>query len=319
MAVEPTIIGIFDRMAKVIQNAKGIASTGTDFWARVDAAQDESYENRIKGFETTTLDTVLENGFSISSVFQQLISNHIQYLRDIGITDSNALNAYLTAYSGKRIPYDAGELIAMLLGESMRLPAYQVYPKGTRPADGSDPADSGMHCLATVTGTTGAPTWATVDGAIDSETYGAIMLINDDATPAPNSLILTATRQDGTTVDITVALTATTLNAQSILGSQAIGAAGAAAGQKVIPVAATGQFNAGEYVLIVHNDSSQEIAQIASITTNTSITLETNLLNNYVQNDLVLPLFTNITYKSGTLADGKTISLWAYPDRIIAL
>jgi hypothetical protein len=147
----------------------------------------------------------------------------------------------------------------------------------------------------------------------------AIMLTNEDATPAPNSLVMTCTLQSTATKDITVALAGNTQYQQSFLGAQAIGAAAAAAGQKVIPVAATAQFAAGEYVLIRHDDGTQEIGLIASIQTNTSVTVTTNLVNSFVENDLVIPLFTNVAFKSGTLGDGKKIDFWAYPDRIIAL
>lgn len=320
MSVETAIIGQLDRMAKTRQSAQAIASGGTDFWDRTDAAGDETYENRVKGTNMTTLDSVLTSGASISQRFQNWVSDHQTYIiTDLGL--SGGIAAYLNANSGRRVSFEAAEIIADLLGSPGRLPVRNVFPKGTRPTSGNSAATSGMHMIGRLTGTAGAPTWAAVDGAIDTTRIvgAAILIVNEDATPGPTDVVMRATLQDATTKDITVALTGTGQHVQSILGSQAIGAAGAASGQTVVPVAATAQFKAGEYVLIRHDDTDQEIAQIASVQSNTSLTMEGDLIRSYVENDLVLPLFTTVAWVSGTLTDSKKLAFYAYPDRAIAL
>ena len=320
MSVASTILGQIDRMAKIRQASQANASTGDDFWTRVDAAADETYENRVKGSDMTALDSALLAGafWSTATLKKWFDLHNVYFSNDLALSGNPLLAAYLDTLGGIRIPFEAAECF----NEAMysRLASQYVFPKGTRPADTADPATSGMHKFGRITGTAGAPTYASTDGAISSYVKGAGMLIiNTDASPAPNSLVMTCTQQLGTTKDITVTLGGTDQYKQTILGAQAIGAAAAAAGQKVIPVAATAQFTAGEYCLIWKSDSVQEIGLIATVTSNTSVTMTTNLVNAFAENDLVIPLFTNVAFKSGTLGDGKHLDFYAYPDRAIAL
>jgi hypothetical protein len=319
MAVAAQIKAALDRLAKGRQNSQANFATGTDFWALVDAAADETYENRVKGTDMTALDAALASGAVWSTVsLKKWFESHNSYMNfDLGLAHPY-FDSYL-ATVGWRVPWEAAEAHYEAL--NLRISPQFVFPKGTRPADGADPAASGMHKFGRLTGTAGAPTWAAVDGALSTSMKGApILITNEDADASVTDLVMRCTLQDGTTKDITVALAAATQHAQTLVGAQAIGAAGAAAGQKVVPVAATTQFKASEWVLIVKADFSvQEVAQIDSLVAATSITVKSNLINSWVEDDLVLPMFTSVTHQSGTVANTKKLGFWAYPDRIIAL
>ena len=314
MAVAAQIKAQLDRMAYGRQTMKAAFATGDDFWTKVDAAADETYENRVKGSDITALDTALAN-MSVfgTSALAKWFTLHNDYFN----ADLSLASPYIASYLatvGWRVPYEAAECLVDALGSSNRLSAWRVFPKGIRPADEGDPTSSGMHKFGQWT----EVTYAVTDGALVNS-YAPVLFIPLDATVNPSSPIATATLQDATTKDIAFSPSATQY-AQGILGSQAIGAAGAAAAQKDIPVAATAQFKAGEWVLIVKADYSvQEVAQIDSLVANTSLTMESNLINSFVENDLVLPMFTNVTRKSGGFDADKDVAFYAFPDRIIAL
>jgi hypothetical protein len=139
-----------------------------------------------------------------------------------------------------------------------------------------------------------------------------------DATPAPSSLVVTATRVDATTVDLSLTPNASE-NGQVIVGEEAItGVTGA-----VFTCAATGAFKVGEYVLLyqtAEGDSSmREIAKVKAIVTNVSVEFESAPVNTFTNSGKMQPIFTNVTWKSGTIADAHSCDFYAKPDRIIAL
>jgi hypothetical protein len=178
-----------------------------------------------------------------------------------------------------------------------------------------------MHQYCAYEGESGPTTLTLENQALDTKVLGAVaMIVNSTATTSATSLVLTCTRQDGTTVDITVALSADTQWAKSYLGMAAINTAGAAAGDVLIPInGATTQFKVGEQVLIRESESNQEVGIIESIVAGVSITLTEPLVGTYTSAHKVYPMFINIVWKSGTLADGKDVTIWAMPDRTIAL
>jgi hypothetical protein len=118
------------------------------------------------------------------------------------------------------------------------------------------------------------------------------------------------------TKDITWSLSGAAQYKQTILGAQALGS-GVSAGAVTLPVAATGQFTAGEWVLVYESDSLQEVALVSSLTTNTSLTVPA-IQNAYTTDALVIPLFGAVTYQSGGTGTGNA-TVYALPDRIIAL
>lgn len=316
MSVEAAIQGQFDRIAKGRQTQKAAYATGNDFWTKVDAAADETYENRIKGTTITALDTALANGtFWSVAALKAWFTLHSSYFQN----DLNLASPYFTSYlasKGWRVPYEAAEAYYEAMGS--RLPAQWVFPKGTLVADESDPSASGMHKFFTWADASTIETVTVVDGAL-SNCYAPVMITSDTASPGGASHSITATLQDATTKDITYTPDATQYG-QIILGQAAIGVGGAAAAQKdVLIKTAVTQFKAGEYVLLATAElDAFEVAQIDSIDTLT-LTMESDLIATYDEDDLVIPLFTNAVYKAGTLDTDKSLTVWARPDRIIAL
>lgn len=309
----------FDRIAKGIQNSLANYS-GDDFWTLSDAAGDETYENRVNNSTMTAVDAALASGavWSSSALAEWFRLHSAYFSTDLALT-APVFDSYLASV-GFRAPYEAAEALVQAMGSGNRLYPRNVFPKGTLVGSG-DPANTGMHKFATILGTAGAPTFTDVDGALDTTKVLAapVLITNNEATPGPSSLVLRYTLQDGTTKDITVALSATTQYAQTIVGKQAItGVAGA-----VFSCAATSQFKVGEWVLLSENadgdTSIREVAQIKAIVTNTSVEFEAAPVNTFTSAGFIIPQFSDVAFVSGTLGDGKTITLWALPDRIITL
>ncbi len=322
MSVESTIQGMFDRIAKIRQDMGVVASGGTDFWSRADAAADETFENRVKGTDATDADAaLLAQSVWGNSKLSKLIKNIRDYCRlDLGLA-----SPYLTTYiqsKGWRVPYETGQAIVEALGSSSRLPAQWVFPKGTKPADTTDPTNSGMHQFCTFTGTSTDPISTVVDGALSSYVKGAaILAINTTAGVTTTGLVIRVTLQDGTTKDISYDHTQAVQYTQGIVGVGAVGIGGAIEAQPDVLVKnAVTQFKAGEWILLAKNDFSlTETVQIDSIDTLT-LTMKTNLVHTWAEDDLVIPLFTNAEWgDSGTISEGDIIKLYAMPDRIIAL
>lgn len=317
MSVETVIKGIGDRFAKGRQTTQGAFATGTDFWDRIDSAGDETFENRLKGSDITALDAALLSASfaSVASVKQlfTLLNTYFQ-------TDLSLAVPYIESYlalKGWRIPYEFAQ--AWYEATGYRINKQYVFGKGTRPADEADPSTSGMHCFETwvYTGSTGA---FTVDDGALVNCVSPVLVTSTTASPGGSAHALTLTLSDGSTTRTVTFTPDATQYGHILVGQQAIGAVGAAAGQKDIPIAATAQFAASTWVLLVKSDYSvQELVYVASITTNTKLVATSNLINTFAENDLVLPLCTNATRQAGTLANDKAIAIWAWPDRIIAL
>ena len=317
MSVETCIRGIADRYAKGRQSQQSAFATGDSFWTRVDAAADETFENRLKGTDITALDTALAQAqfgnVAAVRVLPTLLNTYFQV--DLGLAAPH-IETYLTA-KGWRVPFEFAQLWFEATG--YRITSKWVFGKGTRVASGQDPASSGGHKFFTRVNTAGAEVQTVVNGALVNCT-SPVVVTSDAATPAGSGHSATVTLSDGaTTRDIAYTPSATQYGAV-IVGQQAIGAAGAAAGQNDIPIAATAQFAAGTYVLAVKADYSvQELVLVDTITANTKLVAKTALVNSFAQNDLVLPLVTNCVHKAGSLANDRALTIWAWQDRIIAL
>lgn len=320
--------GIFDRFAKLRQAAQGAWTGGTDFWTRVDAAADETLENIIKGQTVTNLDTTIEtcaigSQADIGSVLA-LVSTYLSNPpsgQSPGLGYSSApLSSYLDARRF-RVPYEFARLWADKYGSSAIDPQF-VFPKGTWAADIGDNATAGLHDWGEHTRGASNWTFAAGDGLLPSTVQGAaVMLVSDEGvTGNITSGTVTVVLQDRTTPK-TVSLPSPqtfAADAQVVLGQQAI-TSGAAAAQADVAVAATAQFTEGDWVVIVE-DAVTEVAQVKTVTTNTKLTMEDNLVNSFTTSGVVIPLFTNVTAMAATGGNsGEKIQLYALPDRAIAL
>jgi hypothetical protein len=325
MSAELAVRKITDKFAKIVQNWQGANSGGTSFWDIIDGAGDAVFENLVKGQNATNLDAaIVAARFGDVSQIGKLLGDMQSYFSNPTTGENPGLgystdpwNTYFAAV-GWRVPYEFAELY--YAKNLSRLNTLRVFPKGTLVADEADPASAGMHKFGRLTGTAGAPTFASVDGALDTTKLvgSGVLITNVDDTPAPNTLVMRGTYAGGTT-DITVALGGTAQHKQSILGQQAITGVSTA----VISMAATGAFKAGQYVLLYENadgdTSLREIATILSVQTNTSITLSASPKATFTAAGFAIPLFSNVAFVSGTLGNTKKLDFWALPDRIIAL
>lgn len=320
MSAHAQIILQLDRIAKIRQASLANAASGDDFWAKVDAAADETYENRVKGSSMTAIDAELAAGARWATpVLREWFSLHESYFgTDLGYAAAAAgqpvMAAYLAAVGGGRVPYEAAQSLADALSP-LRLPATRVYPKGTRPANEGNPGGAGMHLL----GTYDSAALAAGDGALPS-TVGptGILAVNMSAGQTVGATFRCTNYVAATTKDLALSLAGAAQYTQTILGQEAV-AAEAAAGQTAVQVASTAAFTAAEWVLIWESDALQEVGTVASLGTGpTRLVMSANLLNTYSNAAVVIPLFRSVAYQSGASGSGA-VRLYALPDRTIAL
>ena len=318
------------RMAKQRQAIRAAIVGGTDYWDRADAGADETYENRIKGTELTTLDAAQALGSALGAQFTAFWNLHNTYIgTDLLISGSTPLEDYLDTYSGQRIPFDAAAVIVESLGTPSQLSPEYVFPKGTRPNDAAAYTAADMTLMYTLLGTAGNPT-PTPGTDVDDDVVGGavIMFCNALADTTVTDLVLACTRLDDTIYNMTCTVGAATQYKQSLQGGGAVGVGGAAAGQAdVLIKTSVAQFKVGEWVLIVKATGVDEFKQIKAIPpTTAALTIrlgnadaETPLLNTLLEDDMIYPTFKSVAWVSGTVANTKTIHIYAYPDRQIAL
>jgi hypothetical protein len=339
MSALTAIRTLLDRMAAGREASLSVYDGGDPFATVIDGAADLDFEAYLtQGFDALNADTDLAQGLKwIGALPAKIVNNLHAYIGSLGITESPLLGAYLAAYGGFRVPYWAAqcytEAAGVLTGAVVRLPNTRVFPKGVLVADGADPAAAGLHKFGRFAHSPAAIT--AVDGPLVTATREATAAAGTAATAAVQGVVaagilavnqgaaqsiggtFTCTLQDGTTKDIAVAFDTAAQFTQVRVGEQAVGSE-AAAGQKVVAVAATAQFKAGEWVLIYESDTLQEVAQIASIQEDTSLTMESDLLNTFSTDAYVIPMFTDIAYDSGVSGSGN-IDFYALPDRVVAL
>jgi len=317
-AVETTLMGLFDRWAYQKSACRYVAVGGSDTWTRVDAAADETFENRVKGSDLTSLDTTIETMKLGQLTELRAVLGDIQTycVTDLGLS---GLDAYLTA---KQWRVDAK--FSALWTEAARsaLSAANI---------GGD-ADAGASAPGTLLGTL-VRGGAIASAADISTNYGVSPILGRVTAIGTADWTVAATLklEDATTKSVSQVVLGT-LNSGAVGDTYVFGAqvltGGAASGQKVLPVAATAQFKAAQQVLVTQWSGSapdevwqeQEIATIDSIVENTSLTVLSNLLHTYTTDAYVYPLYRGVTAASGTggtEADG--ISFYPAPDRRLKL
>lgn len=325
---DAAIRGIMDRFAKIRQAAATAWTGGTGFWSRVDAAADETFENIVKGQTVTDLDAAIAacsignqgNIGAVLALLSQYFSNPTSgQAPGLGFS-SDPLNSYLNARRF-RVPFEFANLWADKYGTGGAVLPQFVFPKGIRADDIGDNATAGLHKFGEHTRGASNWTYAGADGALPSTVKGgAVMLVSDvGVTGNITSGTVTAVLQDGVTPKVVALASPVTFaaDAQVIVGQQAI-TSGAAAGTLEVALAATSQFTAGEWVIIVE-DTVTEVAQVDTLTS-TKLTLKTALVNSFTTSGVVIPLFTNVTAMAATGgSSAEKIQAYALPDRAIAL
>lgn len=299
-AAESSVQGQVDRWAKIKQQY--IVTTGTDFWSRVDATGDETYENRVKGSTITTLDTSVEDGdLGHNSKYKNWLTLHHTYLvTDLGYT---GFDTWLTAMKW-RVPEEFADMYYEW--QTSRLTAANICP--------SSLTDFGQYVHDTTTFTSDSTTPATTGrGGIKAVVVvkGASTLVlkvranYDDASTSIQTgdmnLSVTGSSPVGTEFPI---------GEQALTGNTSIGATS-------IPLAATAQFKANRQVL-VYDTAAQEVATVSSIL-GASISVSSGLRHAYTTaaSAKVRPLFDGIqsvVLSSGGNA-GDIIDFFVDPDR----
>lgn len=317
-AVETTLMGLFDRWAYQKSACRAAAVGGSDTWTRVDAAADETFENRVKGSDLTALDNAIETMKLGQLTDLRGVLGDIQTYctQDLGLS---GLDAYLTA---KRWRVDAK--FAALWTEAARSALSAANIHGD--------ADAGASAPGTLLGT--LTRGGSIASAADiSTSYGVSAIRGRVTAIGASDWTVTATLKldDASTKSVAATVLGTgnggAVADTYVFGSQAL-SGGAASGQKVIPVAATAQFKAAQQVLVTQWSGSapdevwleQEIATIDSISENTSLTVLSNLLHTYTTDAFVYPLYRGVTAASGTGGTaGDGIAFYPAPDRRLKL
>jgi len=313
------IIACMDRLAKGRQTQQAAFATGDDFWTKVDAAADETFENRVKGSDITAIDLELASGGEWSTLGLKKLFTlmELYFITDLGYAVSGtapAFSAYLTAVGGARIPNLAANALTEALSKIM--PPARVFPKGTLVADEADPSSAGMHLFGDLDPS--GPTWTAADGALPS-TVGpcGILAVGMTGTQTAAGTFRCTNYVAASTKDIAVSLSGAAQYTQTILGSAAV-ASGVTAGDLTIQVGATTTFTAGEYVL-VKEGAIEELVLVDSLGTGpTRLVTLTAIKNAFTTSAVVIPLFRSAAYQSGGTGTGD-INVYAMPDRIIAL
>jgi len=322
MSVALTIQGMLDYIAKVRQISQDNVTGGTDLWSRVDASDDEAFENRVKGQYLTDADTALETGALWSA---PALKKVFTLLEDYCRIDAGESVPYLGNYLaslGIRAPWEAAEAIAE--GGITRLLPGRVFAKGTLPANEADPdpATSGMHKFGrwASTGAT-AGTFTETDGELlITRISGApVMAVNMSANQTA-TLTIRCYKADQTAYkDIAVGFSGASQYTQVIAGQAAVTSSISAGATSIAStgVGSAGNIIAGEYALIWESDDLQEVILVGTVTTN-AIAVAAGVKNTYTTGAVIMPLFTDAVPQSVTGAtNGQNIDIFARPDRII--
>lgn len=316
--VETTILGALDRLEYQSKAAALAVTGGTTFWNRYDAAANETFENYLKGFDATALDAAL-------------LAMDLGNLPAVK-TNLNNLKAYLAAV-GSYASIDAW-LTAMKLRVNYRCKAiFAANGMSLSLANIAGDADGGAAAPGTALGslirggtlTAGTDIAATL--ASPSPALARVTTIGS----ADWTLSVTAKLWDDTTKVIAQVVAGTgnsgAVGNTYVIGAQAIGGA-TNAGQKVVTCADTTQYKVGQTVLLTEWTgsapdeawASQEVAIIASVQTNVSITVTTNLIHAYSSAGFIYPCFKGLSAASGTGGSASdAVTFYPAPERRLKL
>ena len=315
-SVEVALMGIFDRWAYERNAAKVAAEGGTDVWTRVDAAGDETFENRVKGSQCTLLDDAFQYmPMGQWTTMASVLSDIVDYIvHDEGYT---GVSAYLTAKRWRLDRY-AGAMFRDRYGQAV-LSVANVPEYG----------DAGVAAYGYDYG--GLVQGGALTGGADNDpAYAPNVPFARVIAKGANTWNITCTvvLWDNTNKAIALAVPGSApVGTTYVVGVQAINAP-VAAGQKVVTMAATGQFKVGQAVLITEWTGAapnevwvaQEIGTVGSVQTNVSLTMVDNLLHDYTAAGFVYPTVKGVVSASGTGGTaGDEVTFRAGVDRRLKL
>ena len=300
-SVETALQGVFDRLAYMRGLWGQAGSGGTDLWTRVDASQNEVFENRVKGTDLSEADAALLDPqlgeIGEVRIALQLIQSYCQ--ADLALA---GLDAYLTAQRWR-----VDQRMATFFQESVGVALSAANVHAT--------ADAGSICPGLAMGTL-LRGGAIADGsAITAASAGpSAVLARVTALGAADwTVTITLDRADDSVEAIEQVIGGTggggAVGDTYVLGAEAVGSE-AAAEQADVLVAATAQFAVGQSVLLTEWTGSpltevfiaSEIAVIDTdgIVENTSLTMTEHLLHTYSTDAFVYPLFMDASVATGT-------------------
>jgi len=276
-------------------------------WDMVDAAQDETYENRVKGLQITAVDVTLDTTDFGQTIRDWFNLHRTYYNSDAGLTGVTSIDTAIAFYQW-RASQDFNRMFQS--ARNTLLTPANVFPRSDINLGSHDKTGDAFTDGVAVDKTESGPgkIMAVADGAIGASVWTlTATLVKSDLTTSSLAITFSALDPDLT---------------EKIYGEETL-TGDAASGQKVILIADTSAFSVGEEVLIQDTAPNESHGVVASIVTNVSITLVDNLFNGYTTaaSAKVTPLFFDVSAitDSGTGTAGDEANLRVKPDRDIAL
>lgn len=299
-SVRSAVAGSTDRLAAWVKDARAIVQVGNGtIWERVDASEDVDYENAVEGPEIAAVDSRIA-AQSVGDSIRDFFTTHGTYFSGKGFGN---WEGYLVAQR-VRVHDFFGELYYRMY--SQRLSAAHVY--------GDTDRTIGLYTYSG-TGNLYSPT-----AGIPTATLGpAIVEALVSAAHSPGVIYsVTALNQQGSPVTFALTLTGAGAGSRFALGEEAL-TTDAVVGVEEIGIAESEAFSVGDRIVVVEGVKT-EIADVASITADTHLSLTSATLNSFTTGAYVYPLFREIrTIIAGTgKYDADAMVLRAKPDRVAA-
>jgi hypothetical protein len=325
-AAETALIGAIGRWGYIRQTYKGAGTTGTDFLYRADAAADETYDLWCNVWETSECDTLVANAnVGDSLMFYKWYQPVTNYLLTATTADRAGMgyaswDTYLAAMRW-RVNYEFGELFYDRT--LTRLATTAVGAKGIYTATIGTNVVAGLHDFGHFVAATspGPGTFTANEGDLDiTKTVGSPIIWNSNSSGGDVVATIIVSKFANADYSLSVDMTGAA-NVQGIIGSVPMTSGETAAATALrATTCAAGRFVAGDYVLIYETDALQEIAVVASMITDTSMTVTTGIRHTYTNAAVIYPLYTGITSVTGTAGTlSKEVDFYARPDKLLAL
>ena len=279
LSVRSAVMGSVDRIARWRIAAKDVHSVGGGtLWTRVDSANDADYENTVKGTDVAAVDSrmaAVDTGAAIRGFFDR----HTDYFSAQGIGN---FDNYL-AQQRFRIHEEGALLWYSAYGQ--RLTNLNVMPTASRVV--------GHYSKGA------ADAW-TPGGGIASPTVGpAIIEAVVEVLASPGAVLSIALAcQAGSPVKVLgLTLTSGAAGSKFAVGGQVLVSI-TAPGDTTIGLAATGQFNVGDVIMLTQSGMTER-AMVSSISANAYLKVNSGLVNSFTTAALAYPLFYVINSAAG--------------------
>lgn len=301
MSVETKIRAQIDHIHSYKTTLLAAVASRSLLWYMADDSDDITYKNVVCGSQLTAVDTALNN-ITFGSAINPFFSLHQTYFAAGNVNGVTTFGGAITKYQWRVGKY-FNDFYRAALGSNVTT-AY-VWP-----------APSQTLLSITVSGATTASGSGAASLDLTVAGLGRLGIVPSQTMTSTPAVALTVVHFDDTTTSVSTTMSAGT--ATKTIGQQTI--TGATQSTGVITLAATGQFKVGQYVLLSKTDESvQELVEITSISTNTSITCKkigtadgSGILNTvFGSASAVFPLYKGIsafgTISSGTSAENMTV------------